>query len=360
MYLPEANLKILIDSGASNSIINSNIAFQYLGNYIFKKPFVIKSLNKTVYNNKNVRFPLLQELGVKTPLEFHVVDWHDRYDALIGSQDLTHLGVKLDFSNRTLTLNGVKIPFHFQFTNNSLKRPVCSNVNNVITIPVNIEEGEVILPEIKINNNISSPEAIVYVKEGLCQMPVDTAIEVNFQERIEVTPINQEDIKNPKIPKMKKKISELIRTNHLNSEEQRVIINLCKQYSDVFYYEDCNLSFTSAVKHFIRTKDEEPVFVKSFRHPHAMKQEIQAQIQKLLDNKIIQPSISPYSAPVWVIPKKLDASGKRKYRMVIDYRKLNEKTIEDKYPLPRIEEILDNLGKCLFHNFRFGSGFSPN
>jgi transposase InsO family protein len=76
--------------------------------------------------------------------------------------------------------------------------------------------------------------------------------------------------------------------------------------------------------------------------------EIQSQIQKLLDNEIIRPSISPYSSPVWIVPKKLDASGKKKWRLVIDYRKLNEKTVEDKYPLPRIDEILDNLGKCTY------------
>lgn len=38
----------------------------------------------------------------------------------------------------------------------------------------------------------------------------------------------------------------------------------------------------------------------------------------------------------------------KKFRMVIDYRKLNKKTIKDKYPLPRIEEILDNLDKCCY------------
>ena len=115
------------------------------------------------------------------------------------------------------------------------------------------------------------------------------------------------------------------------------------------YHENCDLTFTSQTKHIIRTKDDRPVYVKSYRHPPSMNQEIQAQIQKLLDNKIIRPSISPYSAPVWIVPKKPDASGKRKFRLVIDYRRLNnDVTIEEKYPLPRIEEILDSLGKCTY------------
>ena len=123
---------------------------------------------------------------------------------------------------------------------------------------------------------------------------------------------------------------------------------MCHKYKDVFYSDDCNLTFTNAVKHHIRTTDETPVYTKPFRHPHSMKEEIQIQVQKLLDNKIIRPSVSPYSSPVWIVPKKVDSSGQKKFRMVIDFRKLNEKTIEDKYPIPKIEEILDNLGKCSY------------
>jgi hypothetical protein len=45
------------------------------------------------------------------------------------------------------------------------------------------------------------------------------------------------------------------------------------------------------------------------------------------------------------VPKKTDASGERKWRIVVDFRKLNEKTIGNAYPLPDITEILDQLGQ---------------
>ena len=134
----------------------------------------------------------------------------------------------------------------------------------------------------------------------------------------------------------------------MNQEERNVVIPLCKNYSDIFYNDKSDLTFTNAVKHNIRLTDETPVYAKSYRYPYAMKDEIQKQIKKLLDNKIIRPSISPYSAPVWIVPKKIDASGEKKFRMVVDYRKLNEKTVTEKYPVPRIDEILDNLGKCVY------------
>lgn len=76
-----------------------------------------------------------------------------------------------------------------------------------------------------------------------------------------------------------------------------------------------------------------------------MKGEIEDQIEELLQNGIIRPSKSPYNSPVWVVPRKIDASEKKKYRMVIDYRKLNQITIADKYPIPEINEVLTNLGE---------------
>lgn len=72
--------------------------------------------------------------------------------------------------------------------------------------------------------------------------------------------------------------------------------------------------------------------------------EVNKQIEKMLAYGIIKPSISPWSSPLWVVPKKTDASGEKKWRIVMDYRKLNETTISDAYPQPNIEDILDQLG----------------
>ena len=54
---------------------------------------------------------------------------------------------------------------------------------------------------------------------------------------------------------------------------------------------------------------------------------IRKEVTDLLENKDIFPSDSPYNSPVWVVPKKADPQGNKRWRMVIDYRALNEKTI---------------------------------
>ena len=78
----------------------------------------------------------------------------------------------------------------------------------------------------------------------------------------------------------------------------------------------------------------------------------------MLEQGIIRHSVSPWTSPVWIVPKKMDFSGQKKWRLVIDYRKLNEKTIDDRYPIPNITDILDKLGRCnYFSTLDLASGF---
>lgn len=54
--------------------------------------------------------------------------------------------------------------------------------------------------------------------------------------------------------------------------------------------------------------------------------------------------MTPYNSPIWIVPKKSNSMGNKKWRMVIDYRRLNEKTLGDTYSLSNICDILDQLG----------------
>jgi hypothetical protein len=80
--------------------------------------------------------------------------------------------------------------------------------------------------------------------------------------------------------------------------------------------------------------------------------ELKKQLKELLDKEYIQPSASPWGSPVLFVKKK-DMS----MRMCIDYRSLNALTIKNKYPLPRIDDLLDELQKAKFFSkidLRFG------
>nr|GEW87393.1 retrovirus-related Pol polyprotein from transposon 17.6 [Tanacetum cinerariifolium] len=78
--------------------------------------------------------------------------------------------------------------------------------------------------------------------------------------------------------------------------------------------------------------------VKPYRHSPTQKDAIEIMVKELLESGVIRPSQSPFSSPI-VMVKKKDGT----WRMCIDYRKLNAQTIQDKFPIPIIEESIDEL-----------------
>lgn len=139
-----------------------------------------------------------------------------------------------------------------------------------------------------------------------------------------------------------------IRSDHMTEEQESKMNEIIQKYPNLFSEPNESLTYTTSVKGEIRTNTENPVYSRCYPYPMHLKDEVEQQLQELLDQGIIRPSKSPYNSPVWVVPKKLDASGKRKYRMVIDYRKLNAVTIADRYPIPEINEVLAQLGENKF------------
>lgn len=151
---------------------------------------------------------------------------------------------------------------------------------------------------------------------------------------------------------------EMIRLSHIENSLKQPIEKLLLFYIDVFNLEKEFLPCTDLTKHTITLKENKIINTKSYKPPECHKAEISKQMNEMLEKGIIEPSDSPYNSPVWVVPKKLDASGKQKWRIVIDFRKLNELTDQDAYPLPDIDDILSQLGNAKFFSaLDLSSGF---
>jgi hypothetical protein len=80
----------------------------------------------------------------------------------------------------------------------------------------------------------------------------------------------------------------------------------------------------------------------------AHKQEVNDQVEQMIKDEIITPSKNEWNFPLVVVPKKLDATGKRKWRICVHFRKLNEVSIGGSFPLPNIQDILDRIGRARY------------
>lgn len=304
---------------------------------------------------------------------FLVFRFHGYFDGLLGLDSLTALGAKVDLANKLLITKNSKLPLLLKPNFMSQKYILSANSKTIVNLPVDVEEGDILINTTYIKPHLYIPEGVykaVKWYSNLIVINTSNSSETLFLEQpLKVSEFNKHnycglnnfEINNnaPNTSSINSDdIANLVRTSHLNIEEKKVIHKLCRAYEDIFFKDGQNLTFTNKIKHSIKTTDDIPTFSKSYRYPYIHKQEVKTQIKKMLEQGVIRPSYSPWSSPIWIVPKKKDASGKVKWRLVIDYRKLNEKTVSDKYPLPNITDVLDKLGRSVyFTTLDLASGF---
>ena len=119
----------------------------------------------------------------------------------------------------------------------------------------------------------------------------------------------------------------------------------------MFFLPGDKLSCTNAAKHAIQLEPGvTPINIRPYRLPESQKEVVDRQVKQLLEDGIIAIRHSPWNSPL-LVPKKAGPDGKRKWRLVVDFRKLNEKTVGDAYPLPDIIEILDQLSQSKYFSY---------
>ncbi|KAD0325810.1 hypothetical protein E3N88_44451 [Mikania micrantha] len=131
-------------------------------------------------------------------------------------------------------------------------------------------------------------------------------------------------------------------------------VPVIKDYPDVFPEDLPGLPPVRQVEFRIDlVPGANPVAKSPYRLAPSEMQELSSQLQELLDKGFIRPSFSPWGAPVLFVKKK-DGS----FRMCIDYRELNKLTIKNRYPLPRIDDLFDQLqGATCFSKIDLRSGY---
>ena len=129
----------------------------------------------------------------------------------------------------------------------------------------------------------------------------------------------------------------------LSQAEFCVARQLVCNYADIFSRSDFDLGRCDALPHRIDTGDARPFKEQLRRHPIAHLGFIDDQVDRMVQAGVIEPCSSPWSSNV-VLAKKADGS----LRFCVDYRKLNDLTYKDSFPLPRIDTCLDALGDSMY------------
>ena len=141
----------------------------------------------------------------------------------------------------------------------------------------------------------------------------------------------------PTEPEFKKQLLEDVDPSVVRAERHQ-LSRLIDEFQDLFSRSEYDLGQTGIVKHTIDTADHRSIKQALRRHPPLHQQTIKEQTAEMMKQDLVEPASSEWAANVVLVKKKTC-----KLCFCIDYRKLNEATKKDVYPLPRIDECLDAM-----------------
>lgn len=131
------------------------------------------------------------------------------------------------------------------------------------------------------------------------------------------------------------------------------LLKLLLKYKNCFSSSLKDLGFTNVTEMVIDLKDDTPVVYRPYRMAYSEREDVRRMVGEMLDCGIVKESSSPYASPIVIVKKK---SGEK--RLCVDYRALNNRTKRDHYPLPRVEDLLDELsGHNMFVSLDLASGY---
>ena len=364
---------LIIDTGASHSIIRKDLVRHGIKPVLGAKLRTATGQQAPICGN----IILSVDIGnVAVDHEFLVAEIVD--EIIIGMDFMIAHGLTLDMREMVMKFQNTDILLNsgYNYKNNVRKlyvigdETLAPNSESVVWVKSEQDHPEkkfcMIEPE-NTNKNVIVGRSLVQFEshEGvpICVLNLTNAVQVlkkgtliakshDVEAVIKCDNNTASNSSNPKLPDADIKNMEQKFDRQLNHDERQQARALLRKYATLFVTNESRNGKTSSVKHQINTSDAKPIRQVPRSIPLAKREEVNQIIDEMKDNKIIEPSSSPWSSPV-VLVKKKDGTT----RFCVDYRKLNDVTKKDSYPLPRIDDTLDTLsGSKWFSTLDLKSG----
>lgn len=340
------DLVIPISQQVSHSIEDddSRLSFQDIDEYVFSELFIFKDQEY---------FERQLNKGKQNDFKFPTKSFENKVNAL------------------PLVRRANLIPFMEHMYTGANKKTILvpeGTVSNV-KFKINHPNGDYILDKINIMPNVFIRNAIFRITDNTTILPIENyndfpvIISITQLQNINFLQSNFFQIltlKHQNITSRFDYIVSKLKLTHCSDENAAIIKSLCKEFSDCFYVEGDTINHTDIITHTIELKpDAKPVFTKQYRLPESQKIEIQKQLHKMEQEGIIEKCLaSGWNSPIILVPKSDDDGQKTKFRLVVDFRKLNEATIPIQFPIPQIDSIIDRLANStLFSKLDLRSAF---
>ena len=221
-----------------------------------------------------------------------------------------------------------------------IPRSVHTKDQPIMICAVNVSNSNVTL---QAKQSVGRTENVAIVNQ---QLDLEPAIDTT--KAAEVIPNKEEQLVPEHLKEMLQNSKE-----HLTKAQQAQLTKVVIEYQDVFAKDDFDLGNVTAIEHSIDTGDARPVKQRMRRTPVCFVDEEKANLDKMLNAKVVEPSTSKWaSAPVLI--RKRDGQ----VRWCVDYRALNAVTVKDVYPLPLLDECMDTLaGSTCFSKLDANSAY---
>ncbi|GBN29258.1 Retrovirus-related Pol polyprotein from transposon 412 [Araneus ventricosus] len=342
---------MLVDTGANATLLRTDVAKKLKEQLIYTAPNI--SLNTATGEKTEIRGKLDASIECGSRKFHHRIYVADVTDpCILGLDFLLKFNFKVDLEKNEIRTGGKEIPLFLASVQHSKSCSVLAKKRTIIParsecliqgVPEQFRYAVMDFPSQVSQKGVLVAAAFVDLKTEVIPVRVlnlnnnpkvlgKEAVIATFEPVVYIVARPQEFSGG-------QHISSTLDNLEIPDEEQRTTVRkLLKKFQNFFSTCDADVGRCNMTQHRINTGDHPPIKQYPRRLPLARKEEADHAVKEMVDNGIIEESSGPWASPIVLVEKKDGSTC-----FCVDYRKLNEITEKDSYPLPRIDDTLDAL-----------------